>query len=164
MGHLKWMKRELCICVKRGIGFLPVAVLHLFINENRAFLDASFLCNLCHSGHRPRWSLRLSARSFARTARTIHLLCTARFDRAVRCAHSFAHSLAPELMGKRFCPRNGRVDFISFEPTVGWLRDEIELGKCSKRHHLVHIWIDQNFLFYLYFSLCWILSSFYNLY
>ena len=31
----------------------------------------------------------------------IHLLNIARFTRALRCAHSFARSLAPELIGKR---------------------------------------------------------------
>ena len=51
-------------------------------------------------GHSLLRSLVCSHRSL------IRLLCTARFARAFRCAHSLAHTLAPELMGKRFMSIN----------------------------------------------------------
>ena len=64
-------------------------------------------------------------RSLVRSHRSlIRLLRTARFARALRCAHSLARSLTHSLRsswGSGFCLQNERVDFISFEPTVQWL-------------------------------------------
>ena len=47
----------------------------------------------------------------------ICLLRTFRFTRTLRCAHSFAHTLALELKGERFMSLKC-VDFISFQPRV----------------------------------------------
>ena len=62
-------------------------------------------------------------RSLVRSHRSlIRLLRTARFARALRCAHSFARSLTRSLRSsweRGFCLQNERLDFISFEPIVG---------------------------------------------
>ena len=65
-------------------------------------------------GHSILRSLILSHRSL------IRLLRTARFARALRCAHSFARSLTRLLRSSwesSFCLWNERVDFIQFQHT-----------------------------------------------
>ena len=67
----------------------------------------------------------LLLRSFVESHHSlIRLLRTARFARALRCAHSFAHSLTRSLRSsweRGFCLWNERVDFIRFRTTVQWL-------------------------------------------
>jgi len=71
-------------------------------------------------------------RSLVRSHRSlIRLLRTARFARALRCAHSFARSLTHSLQSSwesGFCLRTGCVDFISFEPTVRRSRPKPQRG------------------------------------
>ena len=55
----------------------------------------------------------------------IRLLRTARFARALRCAHSFARSLThslPSSWERSLCLWNEYVEFIQIQATVGWFQ------------------------------------------
>ena len=92
---------------------LAHSLTHSFPNswDNGIFLS-DFQCVRNHSESQTHRILDHSLiRSLVHSHRTfIHFLRTARFAPALRCAHSFicslAHSLAPELMEKRFLSMN----------------------------------------------------------
>ena len=88
------------------------------------------------------WAIRLSARLFTRITHSwAYSALLASLARSVALIRSHAHSLSPEVMGKRYLIWIDCVDLMQFQPTMGRVRVCMCAYECLRSTLYPSFWV-----------------------